>query len=47
MFTKNIVVQMSKCPKVTNFLLSIYSLDFYVCFTSVHENPLTFSEVTL
>ena len=31
MFTKNIVVQMSKCPKVTNFLLSIYSLDFYVC----------------
>ena len=26
-----VVVQMSKCPKVTNFLLSIYSLDFYVC----------------
>ena len=29
MFTKNIVVQMSKCPKVTNFLLWRNIFDFH------------------
>ena len=31
MFTNNIVVQMSKCPKVTNFLLWRNIFDFHSC----------------